>query len=216
MLGKLPLDKIHPNPWNPNKVDPINQEKLEKSLIAHGQAMPIVVREEGGGYEVVDGEHRCAAARSLGWPDIDTINLGEVTREEAMRKTVIINQRYGQDDNAKLFDLLATEGVFEDTNQILETLPIDETELSSLFSSDDIDFESLDDDLDPNSDEDLSLSDDSLSAKPPHRILRFKLSNEDADRIEGQIEDARLSQGFTESDSMTNAGDALNYLLKGE
>ena len=103
MLSKFDLHLIQPNTWNPNKVDPINQDKLEKSLAKFGQELPIIVREvageEGTYLEIVDGEHRFEAAKSLGWKDIEAINLGEVSVEDAKRKTIIANTRYGKDDS---------------------------------------------------------------------------------------------------------------------
>ncbi|MFH3733079.1 chromosome partitioning protein ParB, partial [Acinetobacter baumannii] len=46
-----------------------------------------------------------------------------------------------------------------------------------------------------------------------HQIMRFKVPIEDVDAITKLIEKTIKAQGFTESDSLTNAGDALVYLL---
>lgn len=218
MLAKFDLHLIKPNPWNPNDVDPINQEKLEKSLSQYGQNMPIIVREVEGGnggteLQIVDGEHRYHAANSLGWDDILAINLGEVSDEEAKRKTIIANSRYGQDDNQRLFDLLSTEGVFETADDIISTLPIDETELHGLFSSDEIDFSDLDDDLDTGGDSEIDLGIEPTTPTQTHRILRFKVAIEDADKIEDMIDTIKSEQGYSSSDALTNAGDSLVYLL---
>ncbi len=96
MLGNISLGLIRPNQWNPNKVDPLDQEKLEQSLKLHGQQIPIIVRQvDDLGMEIVDGEHRFHAATALGWESIQAINLGQCSEEEAKRKTIYANSRYG-------------------------------------------------------------------------------------------------------------------------
>ena len=213
MLEMVLISALKPNDWNPNKVDPINQEKLERSLSQYGQQMPLIIREVMGEKEIVDGEHRWRAAMTLGWESIQAINLGEVSVEEAMRKTLIANSRYGQDDNAKLFEILSTEGVFETAEDILNTMPIDETEIAGLFSGADIDFSVLDEDEDKEIDLGIDAT-DSTPSGPSTRIMRFKLENEDADYVQSIIEKEIASSGLTDSDALTKAGDALISILR--
>jgi hypothetical protein len=215
MLETILLDTLKPNDWNPNKVDPINQEKLEKSLQIYGQQIPIIVRSlEDGTNEIVDGEHRVMGARNLGWFNIQAIQLGVCSVEEAKRKTLIANSRYGKDDNSALFDLLSTDGVFKTAEDILETMPIDESELAGLFSSDDIDLSMLDDTDDEGGSGEIEL--ELPDSRQSTRILRFKVDSDDADDIEEQIETVKAQMGLNESDAITNAGDALVILLKGK
>lgn len=62
----IPLDKLHPNPWNPRKsVDPDALTALKISLLGAGQAQPILVRphpEAVGQFQIVAGERRWRAA----------------------------------------------------------------------------------------------------------------------------------------------------------
>ncbi len=46
-----------------------------------------------------------------------------------------------------------------------------------------------------------------------HQIVRFKMTISDAEDLSELISKTRHEQGFTESDDLTNAGDALAYLL---
>jgi len=43
--------------------------------------------------------------------------------------------------------------------------------------------------------------------------VRFKLANEDAERLTELIETTKQEHGFTAEDQATNAGDALVHLL---
>ena len=68
------------------------------------------------------------------------------------------------------------------------------------------------DDLElPDSDE-LPLM-DMTSKVQSHQIMRFKVPMEDAPAIQDVIESIMKSQGFTDDDSLMNAGNALVYLV---
>lgn len=203
---------LRENPWNPNVVDPINQDKIENSIREHGFFKPVTVRSlDNDELEIIAGAHRVQAAISLGIDSIPVNILGTISDGKAKLLGQIDNARYGEDDTVKLTDLLTSSDI---TNEdLLSQLPITEEELAGYMS-----HELLDDILD---DLDEEVKDDALDLEVPegtktHRIVRFKLSMEDAERLEDRLAQIRHSQGFTESDELTNAGDALIYLLKNE
>jgi len=59
-IKRIPISKIHPNSYNPNKIAPPELKLLERSIIADGYTMPIVCYYDEGtdSYEIVDGFHR--------------------------------------------------------------------------------------------------------------------------------------------------------------
>lgn len=70
----LPLAEIHPNRYQPRRTfsdDSIQQ--LAQTLQEEGLLQPIIVREDQGGYEIIAGERRFRAAKSLGWEKIPAI-----------------------------------------------------------------------------------------------------------------------------------------------
>ena len=70
----LPLAQIHPNRYQPRRTfsdDSIQQ--LAQTLQEEGLLQPIIVREDQGGYEIIAGERRFRAAKSLGWEKIPAI-----------------------------------------------------------------------------------------------------------------------------------------------
>ena len=70
----LPLAEIHPNRYQPRRTfsdDSIQQ--LAQTLQEEGLLQPIIVRENQGGYEIIAGERRFRAAKSLGWEKIPAI-----------------------------------------------------------------------------------------------------------------------------------------------
>lgn len=73
---KLPLDKIHANKYQPRTV--FDQEKIEelaRTIHVHGVIQPIVVRksEVEGQYEIIAGERRFRAMKSLEWTEVPAI-----------------------------------------------------------------------------------------------------------------------------------------------
>ena len=217
MLIDIKPQSARPNPWNPNKVDPINQDKLEASLNADGQTLPIIVRQVKGtaGYEIIDGEHRVAAAIALGWATIQAKNVGEMSDEVAKKATLIANSRYGENDQELLYELLSSEN-FESMEHLLSTLPIDETEINSLFEHATYDFDALEEDLDkdePTPPEDLDIG----KGKPieTHKILRFKIEAADAEALTDKINEIISRDGLGSEDRLMAAGSALLVLVEG-
>ena len=76
-LVELPIKDIRPNPFQPRKdVDPAALEELVSSIKQVGLLQPVVVRRASGGdggYELIAGERRLRACRTLGWERIPAV-----------------------------------------------------------------------------------------------------------------------------------------------
>jgi len=72
----LPTDDVSvamvdPNPWQPRMVlGDTDLAELADSLREHGLVQPIVVRRREGRYQLIAGQRRLAAARTLGWQQV--------------------------------------------------------------------------------------------------------------------------------------------------
>ncbi len=79
----LPVDKIKPSGFQPrHKIAEKELEELTLSIKEKGFIQPIVVRKiAGGNYEIVAGERRYQAAKSLGLNEIPTITKNLNDRE---------------------------------------------------------------------------------------------------------------------------------------
>lgn len=70
----LPIAQLHPNRYQPRRTfSEESIEQLAQTLDEEGLLQPIIVREDGEGYEIVAGERRYRAAQSLGWEKIPAI-----------------------------------------------------------------------------------------------------------------------------------------------
>lgn len=103
-----PVSSLHPNPWNPNKMDARTYSAERESIRAYGFVDPITCRphpENLGEYEILDGEHRYRAAidEKLEVVPIVVLPLDDA---RAKRLTIILNETRGEADPIALAILL--------------------------------------------------------------------------------------------------------------
>ena len=100
-IATLPPDQLRPNDYNPNRM---NEEAFAEFLaeVRHLGRLPkpIVVRPNGEGYCIVDGEHGWRAASEIGL-DVVPCEIIDVDDFEAMRQTYKRN-RHGADETVAL------------------------------------------------------------------------------------------------------------------
>jgi ParB family transcriptional regulator, chromosome partitioning protein len=68
-------------PDNVRELDPEHVKALAGSIELQGMLVPIVVRNDGDGFELVAGFHRIAAARSLGLENVPVVVRDAVTED---------------------------------------------------------------------------------------------------------------------------------------
>ena len=74
LYGKLPVDRIDPNPDQPRRrFDAGELESLASSILQHGVLQPVVVRRTGDRYELIVGERRWRASRAAGLDSIPAV-----------------------------------------------------------------------------------------------------------------------------------------------
>lgn len=209
-MAEVAIESLQPNPWNTNHVSAENEKKLLVSFEKHGCYKPIVVRElEAGGYQILGGEHRWMMAKKLGYKTVPITNVGIVSDQAAKELGLIDNGRYGEDDSLELAALL---NGMDNLDEVMSFLPYAEDDLSAIFASSAIDFGSLDI---PDDADDKLPELPTKAAVQTHQVMRFKTPVEDSEFITKLMERTMKEQGFTDDDSMTNAGNALVFLLKG-
>lgn len=91
MLGqqhivKLAIDSIRPNPSQPRRTFEVQDLKeLADSIASNGLLQPIVVRRRSGGtYELIAGERRLRACKSLGMREVPVLITSCSDRESAI------------------------------------------------------------------------------------------------------------------------------------
>ncbi|OGR89639.1 MAG: hypothetical protein A2992_03180 [Elusimicrobia bacterium RIFCSPLOWO2_01_FULL_59_12] len=98
VIQQIPIAQVIPSPFQTRK--DFNQEELQglaETLKQHGLLNPIIVRkvglpagQTGEKFELIAGERRVRAAKSLGWTSIDA-RVQEVDDNEAAQQVVVEN-----------------------------------------------------------------------------------------------------------------------------
>lgn len=198
--------ELQPCPWNPNRLDPQDEVKLDNSILKLGMFKPILVRRlPDGAIEVVGGHYRRESAMRLGLPTVPVIDLGEVSDSRAKEIMVIDNGRYGHDDSVALAQLLEDLGKPSD---LASFMPYDLAEMESFLASSHIDLDDLG--LD---DEEAPAIEKTAKTGRTHEVMRFKVGVGDAETVRQALTGIMGAQGFTESDELSNAGDALVWII---
>ena len=188
-----PFD-LHPNPWNSNKVDRENFEKLKKSLNTLGNFKPIVVRQIDDVYQILGGYHRNEAAKELGAKTVPVINLGTISDARAKEISLVDNTRYGQDDSElldRLLDSMETDLLIE----IMPDLPVTVEDTTDLTDK-------LTEELRKEREEDDT-----------HKYLKFRLETEKAEEIEAILSKVAFEHGYKYPDGYSNFSEALYHVL---
>jgi len=82
---------VDPNPWQPRTaIAAADLAELADSLRAHGLVQPIVVRPQGGRYQLIAGQRRLAAARNLGWQTV-AVRVLEVDDRQMAEIAIVEN-----------------------------------------------------------------------------------------------------------------------------
>jgi ParB family chromosome partitioning protein len=91
VVRQLPLDQIHSSPLQPRKeFRPESLQELVESIREQGIIQPLIVRKIGDHYELIAGERRWRAAKTLGLAQAPAI-LREATDREVLELALIEN-----------------------------------------------------------------------------------------------------------------------------
>ena len=181
----VPVERLHPNPWNPNRMDDARFSKLRAYVEREGFVEPLVVRpKEAGHYEILGGEHRWRIAKDLGHTSVPC-SVVELDDRRAKVLTVNLNELKGQSLPHLLAELvhdLSRELTLDD---LASQLPYDVMELEDLQS-----LLRIPDGLE----EELAAEVERMERERP-RVLSFALTAEQAEAVETAV--SRAQPGLT-------------------
>ena len=127
-IVEIGVEKLTPNPWNPNRMSEDMRAKLRAYIDREGFVEPLVVRPHGDGFEILGGFHRWGIARELGYSTVPCVVV-DLDDRRAKILSVNLNEMKGQSLPSLLASLvhdLSKELTLED----LETqLPYSVSEL---------------------------------------------------------------------------------------
>lgn len=118
-VQEISLSRLRPNRYQPRKVfEPAKIEELATTISEHGLLQPIVVRKaDGDCYEIIAGERRFRAVKSLGWSAIPAI-VRDMDDDTTAALALIENlqrEQLSPIEEAEAYDrLLALNGLTQD------------------------------------------------------------------------------------------------------
>jgi hypothetical protein len=145
---KIPIAKLHANPWNPNKTTDRQQQAIAESLNEYSQVLEIIVRphpEIEGEYQIIDGEHRYKELGGEGYAYANVLH--GLDDANGKKLTVILNETRGQADKIELSKLIS-DIQFDFGDDLKLGLPYSETELDEIIKLADIDWDNFGNDDD--------------------------------------------------------------------
>jgi len=137
-ITMLPIEKIVPNDYNPNKMSSQFFDELARDMEETGVLSAILVcPREDGMYEIIDGEHRFEIAKLKDLREVPCIiakgKLAE-NRDERIFTTMRMNTLRGQTDYRKLKEVVKELAERHDMSTIAERLLYaDEHQLRALI-----------------------------------------------------------------------------------
>ncbi len=172
---RVPVDKIFPNPWNPNEQTAFIYERERRSIRKHGFLQPILVRQVKGGYQIIDGEHRWRAGQQEGYEELPVNNLGKVTDGIAKQLTLIMNETRGELRRDKLTEVLKSLSLDFSIEDLALDLPFQQTEIEQLLKSSEVDWDQVANPEDKKEEEGADDGLKTISIKAPEDVVeRFK------------------------------------------
>jgi len=119
-VTRVSVNKLKPNPWNPNKMTALEKRSLEHGIRTEGFIDPLHVQQ--GTNIIIDGEHRWKTARKLGMKQVPVIYL-DVDDAQARKLTLAFLYRRGSAKDMDVALLLKDVQELESTS--LKQLELD-------------------------------------------------------------------------------------------
>jgi ParB family chromosome partitioning protein len=136
-ISWIPVSRLAPNPWNPNRMSRDKFAKLKSEIKARGFMAPVLVRPFGEMFQIVDGEHRWRIAKEQGIEKIPCA-VSQLDDSAARIKTLQMNGFRGENDPEKLASLIADLARDIDRETLSRLLPWSEFEIEQLISMEDM------------------------------------------------------------------------------
>lgn len=104
-VGMVAVERLHPNPWNPNRMDDRTRAAARESIARFGFIDPVTVRPHPGReghFQIIDGEHRVEIARDEhGYSELPVVSV-ELSDVDAEMVTIVFNDTRGEHDDVLL------------------------------------------------------------------------------------------------------------------
>lgn len=139
-LQRLPIEDIREREEHQIRaggLSPLHVNTLTRAMGSEGDLTPISVAKVGKAHYVVDGFHRLAAARKLGWSHISA-NVARMSAPEARGFALLANTKHGRSlgrhDKDRLFDEYVAQDGHRGDDGAVKASRVIQAELNHIYS----------------------------------------------------------------------------------
>jgi len=177
-LKIVDISSVVANTWNPKQENTEEYQKIKEGIRIKGLRLPIVVRERGEKFEIIDGEQRWESCRELGFEKIWIYSEGNLSDKEAKELTIWYQQQ----------------------------VPFDEISLAKLVSDMSLEFKDLELPFTPEKMEEfkelMEFNFDDFQKQDIHDIdfvtLTFRMQKEQAEVVHGALDRVKNGEDITD------------------
>lgn len=181
----LPVEKLVKADWNYKEEDEHLTTKLVENIKRNGQIENIIVRELGTGFfEIVNGNHRYDAMKTVGTKEVVVCNLGAITLAHAQRVAVETNETKFATNTARLATLLSDIAKEYSVEDLAASMPYSQERLHEFIGISEFDWNSITNNTDTD-------SSDHLDEDAEGSSIHIKLTPRERDRWNAWVEKSR-------------------------
>lgn len=185
-LVRVPLERLHPHPANPNLMDDGRLETLARNIEREGgRYPPLIARphpELPGDWQLLDGHQRTDVLRGLGHTEA-IVFPWECDDETALVLLGTLNRLEGEDVPARRAELLAELTALMPTDELAALLPENAAAIEETLALLDLDTDAL-------LAEFTAATEHSAASSP--RLISFAVDAEDEAAVERALEAASV------------------------
>jgi hypothetical protein len=127
----IPIDKLTAHPGSPNRMSKRNFARLVRNIERTGRYEPLVVRQQGDSFQIINGHHRCRALKQLGYKAVDAI-VWDMDDAEADILLCSLNRLKGSDELDKKLSLLDRINDEMPAREMAKLLPFTRSQIEKL------------------------------------------------------------------------------------
>jgi ParB/RepB/Spo0J family partition protein len=202
----IPVAKLEPNPWNPNKLEGALYAKLKAYIEREGFVEPLVVRRQPTGkFQILGGYHRWKVAQELGHEAVPCVVV-KLSDRRAKILSVNLNELHGETVPSLLAELVHDLSHDVSLEDLATQLPYDLADLRDLT-----DLLRIPDGLDVKLDAEAEAIE-----RERMTVLAFPLSREQHEIVEGALDTAKKTAGSSRSSALTHIAREFVRGVRGE
>ncbi len=127
----IPIDKLAAHPGNPNRMSKRNFVRLVRNIERTGRYEPLVVRQQGDCFQIINGHYRRLALKQLGYETVDAV-VWDVDDAEVDILLSTLNRLGGSDVLEKKLALLDRLNRKMHAREMAKLLPFTRSQIERL------------------------------------------------------------------------------------